>query len=161
MNLPNYFLADLPPDATLSSAMVSEACQTLQRNREQYLANRSTQSLVNFLSELAENWLQPEFPFRKYALENAKVISFARGTLERGLDNFFKQLTRENFSALLVQEFGQIKRLDEIGATVVEEKFSRSAISSVTGWPVSLLWASRRLTAPSRSRPLWVTDLAI
>src|SRR5271154_5696727 len=138
MNLPNYFLADLPPDATLSSAMVSEACQTLQRNREQYLANRSTQSLVNFLSELAENWLQPEFPFRKYALENAKAIGFSRATLERGLDNFFKQLTRENFSALLVQEFGDAKRLDSICATSVEEKFSRSAIARAPEFQVHL-----------------------
>ena len=46
MNLPNYFLADLPPDATLTAAMVSEACQTLKRNREIYLAGRSTQSRV-------------------------------------------------------------------------------------------------------------------
>ena len=39
MNLPNYFLADLPPEATLSPAMVTEACQTLKRNRAQYLAH--------------------------------------------------------------------------------------------------------------------------
>ena len=106
MNLPNYFLADLPPEATLSPAMIFEACQTLKRNREQYLANRSTQSLVNLLSELAGNWLEPEFPFPKFALENAKTAGFSRATLERGLDNFFKQLTRENFNALLVQELG-------------------------------------------------------
>lgn len=106
MNLPNYFLADLPPEATLSPAMVSEARQTLKRNREIYLANRSTQSLANFLSDLADNWLEPEFRFRKFALENAKAIGFSRPTLERGLDNFFKQFTRENFHALLAQEFG-------------------------------------------------------
>jgi hypothetical protein len=40
MNLPNYFLADLPPEATLSAAMITEACQTLKRNREHYLAGR-------------------------------------------------------------------------------------------------------------------------
>ena len=38
MTLPNYFLADLPPEATLSAAMVGEACQTLKRNRGLYLA---------------------------------------------------------------------------------------------------------------------------
>src|SRR5688572_26510415 len=38
LNLPNYFLADLPPEATLSPAMLTEACFTLKRNREQYLA---------------------------------------------------------------------------------------------------------------------------
>src|ERR1700739_2451276 len=104
MNLPNYFLSDLPPEAMLSPAMISEACQTLKRNREQYLANRSTQSLVNFLSELAESCLEPQFLFRKFAVENAKTIGFHRATLKRGLDNFSKQVTHENFHALLVQE---------------------------------------------------------
>jgi Acyl-CoA reductase (LuxC) len=130
MNLPNYFLADLPPEATLSPAMISEACQTLKRNREHYLAHRSTQSLVNFLSELAENWLEPEFRFRKFALENAKTVGFSQPTLERGLDNFFKQFMRENFHVLLVQEFGDAKRLDAICATSVEEKCARAAIVS-------------------------------
>ncbi len=138
MNLPNYFLADLPPEATLSPAMISEACQTLKRNREQYLANRSTQSLVNFLSELAENWLEPEFLFRKFALENAKAIGFSRATLERGLNSFFKQLTRENFNALLIQEFGDAKRLDQICATTIEEKFSRAAIARAPEFQVHI-----------------------
>jgi hypothetical protein len=106
MNLPNYFLADLPPEATLSPVMIAEACQTLKRNREQFLAKRSVQSMTNFFATLAENWLEPEFPFRKFALENAAQARFSRATLERGLDNFFKQLTRENFRALLLQEFG-------------------------------------------------------
>jgi len=106
MNLPNYFLADLPPEATLSPAMISEACQTLKRNREQFLAKRSLPGMVNFFVTLAENWLEPEFPFRKFALENAAAAHFSRATLERGLDQFFKQLTRENFRALLAQELG-------------------------------------------------------
>lgn len=106
MNLPNYFLADLPPEAMLAPAMISEACQTLKRNREQFLAKRSLQSMANVFVTLAENWLDPEFPFRKFALENAPAIRFSRATLERGLDNFFKQLTRENFRALLTQELG-------------------------------------------------------
>ena len=106
MNLPNYFLADLPPEATLSPAMISEACQTLKRNRERFLANRTAQSMTNFFAALAENWLEPEFSFRKFALENAAATGFSRTTLERGLDHFFKQLTRENFRALFAQEFG-------------------------------------------------------
>jgi hypothetical protein len=126
MNLPNYFLADLPPEATLSPTMILEACQTLKKNREQYLAGRSTQSLVNLLSELGENWLEPEFPFRKFALEHCEA--FSRQTLERGLDNYFKQLTRENFQALLIQEFGDAKRLDAVCATSAEEKSSRAAV---------------------------------
>ena len=60
MNLPNYFLADLPPEATLSAAMIGEACQTLRRNRERYLAHRSTHSLVKTMSEVAQSWLEPD-----------------------------------------------------------------------------------------------------
>ena len=57
MDLPNYFLADLPPEAPLSGTMVEEACQTLKRNRELYLRDRSTDSLIRTVSELAASWL--------------------------------------------------------------------------------------------------------
>src|SRR5215469_9206023 len=107
MDLPNYFLADLPPEATLSPVMIAEACQTLKRNRELYLAKRSLPGMVSLFTALADNWLQPDFPFRKFAVENAAASNFSRATLERGLDSFFKQLTRENFRALLAQEFGE------------------------------------------------------
>ena len=106
MNLPNYFLADLPPEATLSPAMISEACQALKRNRERYLVNRSTESLVKVLSGVADDWLQAENPFRKLALELGPAqTGFSRETLARGLDTFSNNLMRENFHALLVQEF--------------------------------------------------------
>lgn len=57
MNLPNYFLADLPPEATLTAAMITEACQTLKRNRSKYLAGRSTHDLIGVIAEVAESWL--------------------------------------------------------------------------------------------------------
>ena len=117
MNLPNYFLADLPPEATLSPAMITEACQTLKRNRERYLASRSTSSMVKVLSAVASNWLQAGDPFRKLALELGPAkTGFSRETLAKGLDNFFCQLTSDNFHTLLVQEFGDAKRLDEFCA---------------------------------------------
>ncbi len=127
MDLPNYFLADLPPEATLSPVMISEACQTLKRNREQFLAKRSLQSMVNFFVALAENWLEPEFPFRKFALEKAPAIRFSRATLERGLDNFFKQLTKENFRTLLLQEFGD-------GTGVMSEPANAATSSRTVHW---------------------------
>jgi hypothetical protein len=128
MNLPNYFLADLPPEATLSPAMISEACQTLKRNRELYLANRPAENLIRILSDVADGWLQTENPFRKFALENAATTGFSRATLQKGLDNFFKQLTRENFHSLLVQEFGHAQRLDKIISSSAEEKLNRAAM---------------------------------
>jgi hypothetical protein len=117
MNLPNYFLADLPPEAALSPTMITEACQTLKRNRAQYLVHRPTQGIVNLLCEVAKNWGRADDPFRKYALERGPAeTGFSRATLAKGLDGFFRQLTPEKFAALLAQEFGDARRLDRFGA---------------------------------------------
>src|SRR5208282_878874 len=108
MNLPNYFLADLPPEATLSPTMITEACQTLKRNRDRYLAQRATHNLAQVLAEVAKGWLQTDNRFRKLALEHGPAeTGFSRATLAKGLDNFFHQLTPENFSELLEQELGE------------------------------------------------------
>jgi len=130
MNLPNYFLADLPPEATLSPAMITEACQTLKRNREHYLAARSTDGLVKILDEVAEGWLEPHNSFRTLALElGPEKTGFSRATLAKGLDNFFRQLTHDNFHTLLQQEFGHAHRIDKFVATGTEEKSNRSAMA--------------------------------
>jgi hypothetical protein len=108
MNLPNYFLADLPPEAALSPLIITEACRTLKRNRAQYLASRSTDSLVHLLCDVAGNWLRPENRFRKLTLETGpEKTGFSRATLEKGLDNFFRQFTPEHFRELLAQELGE------------------------------------------------------
>jgi hypothetical protein len=79
MNLANYFLADLPPEATLSPGMITEACQVLKRNREQYLAGRTTEQQVKLLCRLAEEWQDPASPFRQMALaEGPGQTGFAR-----------------------------------------------------------------------------------
>ena len=117
MHLPNYFLADLPPEATLSPLMVAEACQALKRNREQYLVRRTTEQQVTLLSKLADEWQDPGSPFRALALAQGPAeTGFSRATIERGLDAFFRQLTRENLSALLVQDLGEARRLDDLVA---------------------------------------------
>jgi hypothetical protein len=130
MNLPNYFLADLPPEATLSGGMLSEACQTLKRNRERYLAHRSTHSLVQSLSRLAQEWLQPSYSFRQLALEQGPAATgFSPATLAAGLDLFFRQLTRENFQAWLEQDLGHGQRLDELCASAGEQELNRAALA--------------------------------
>ncbi len=138
MSLPNYFLADLPSEATLSPAMITEACQTLKRNRERYLAGRSTENLIQILSDVAEGWLDKENRFRKLALERAGVQAlacssdtlkrelqqgapapaFSRATWEKGLDNFFRQLTTENMEVLLEQELGDANSVTGDGCLV-------------------------------------------
>jgi len=107
MNLPNYFLADLPPEATLSPTMIAEACDTLKRNREKYLLSRTTDDLVKILCEVAAAWLQSDNQFRRLALElGPEQTGFSTATLARGLDDFFCRFTPENFQALLAQDLG-------------------------------------------------------
>jgi Acyl-CoA reductase (LuxC) len=130
MTLPNYFLADLPPEATLTQVMIEEACRTLKRNRERYLASRATPVLVRLLSDLAESWLQPDFPFRVLALEQGpKATGFSAPTLAAGLDAFFRQLTDKNLNALLLQDLGHAQRLDTLSATNADASAQRAAIA--------------------------------
>jgi hypothetical protein len=130
MNLPNYFLADLPPEASLSAAMVSEACQTLKRNREQYLTHRPTPGLIRAVSDLAAQWLDPDYPFRKLALAaDRQKVAVSSATLATGLNAFFSQLTADNLQALVLQEFGHAHRLDALCASAVEQKQQRVALA--------------------------------
>jgi len=129
MNLPNYFLADLPPEATLSVNMVQEACQTLKRNRERYLVQRSTRSIVELLSAVGAEWSKPEYPFRKLALEQGPACTgFSEPTLAAGLDSFFKSLTHDAFEALLKQELGHGQRLDQMSSNEAETKTGRASM---------------------------------
>jgi hypothetical protein len=112
--LPDYFLADLPREAVLTPQMVADACRNLKSNRARFLADRNTASLIQLLSGLAEDWLAPDFPFRRAALEKSP---FPSATLARGLDAFFSELNRENLETLLEQELGHPLRLDQLIGT--------------------------------------------
>jgi hypothetical protein len=113
MNLPNYFLADLPAEAELTASLITEACQTLKRNRERYLEGRTTESIIHLLDRLGNEWLSADFSFRREVLESGPAATgFSREVLAAGLDQFFKQLTAENLEAFLRQELGHPHRLD-------------------------------------------------
>lgn len=118
MNLPNYFLADLPPEADLSAAMVTAACETLKRNREKYLAHRKTGDIIKILCDVAADWVQPENKFRRLALEHGvEATGFSKAVLGKGLDDFFGRFTSENFQALLAQDLGEVAAIAD-GVTV-------------------------------------------
>jgi hypothetical protein len=113
MNLPNYFIADLPRDHAVTPTLVSEACQTLKRNRAQYLLTRSTSNIVGTLAATAQGWLEQDNPFRKIALERGVAeTGFSEATLARGLDAFFGQFTADHLNALIEQDLGHVDRLD-------------------------------------------------
>jgi len=115
MELPNYFFADLPPEATLSPAMITESCAVLKRNREKFLLPRRTNEIVKILCDVGDEWLRSESPFRQLALAQGPAeTGFSRPVLERGLDDFFRRFTPGNFATLLEQELGYAGRLDHI-----------------------------------------------
>jgi len=148
MTLSNYFLADLPQETTLTPTMVAEACRALKRNRERHLANRTTRSLTVTLSDLAKDWLNCDFQFRKLAIDQGPAATgFSSATISNGLDAFFKPLTTENFEALLEQDLGRVDRLDVLTATSVEEKTRR--MSTVTGYELLAHVAAGNLPCPA------------
>src|SRR4051794_36100814 len=115
MELPDYFLADLPDNSTLTAKLITDACHALRQNREKFLLTRTTDSLINTLATLGRDWLDPEFPFRKMVLDQGPArTGFTRETLAAGLDKFFARITRENLERLIIQDLGSIRRLDEI-----------------------------------------------
>lgn len=117
MELPNYFIADLPSHHAMTPKLVLEACETLKRNREQYLLPRSTSSIVQIIEAVAQEWLEPSNPFRALALRRAvDEIGFSPLTVSRGLDMFFQGFTRENLNALILQDLGTLDRLDQFSA---------------------------------------------
>ena len=148
MNLPNYFLADLPPEASLTGPLITEACLTMKRNRVQFLAQRTTSDIIRSLCIVAESWQKKTNLFRLYALEEGpKQTGFSRATLERGIDDFFRQITEENLELLVAQELGHAKRLDTFSAGKEERIGDRT--SMVTGPDLLVHIAAGNLPNPA------------
>jgi hypothetical protein len=127
MNTPNYFLADLPPEA-LTPMMVSEACIAIKRNRAQFLLKRNTSSLIRTIVAVADEWQDDRNPFRQRALnEGPGEIGFSKEVIARGLDDFFGQITKRNLEDLIIQDLGHVNRLDEMTATETEHGGERAS----------------------------------
>ncbi len=135
MNLPHYFLADLPPEAELSPVIISAACDTLKRNCVKYLLPRSTEEIIKLLCAVGTEWLQPENKFRRLALEFGPLeTKFSKAVLQRGLDGFFRQFTPENFHALLAQDFGDGVTSDACGVKKSGDEAQHAARSTQHIW---------------------------
>jgi hypothetical protein len=130
MDLPNYFLADLPDASTLTPQLITDACQTLKQNRAKFLAQLGTDNLIDIIAALAHEWLDPAFPYCKLVLEKGpEHTGFSRETIAAGLDHFFTQITSEHLQALIVQDLGGAHRLDEFAASEIERKQNRSSVA--------------------------------
>ena len=63
----DYFLAD-KPGAELTATLVTEACQALRHNRDDYLAQVGNEPVIAKLTEVASLWRSPDYELRKIAL---------------------------------------------------------------------------------------------
>jgi hypothetical protein len=130
MNLPSYFLADLPSEAELTAGLITEACQTLKRNGQQFLEGRTTESIIRLLDRLGRDWQSDDFPFRQMALRASPAATgFSAEVLAAGLDQFFRQWTVENLESLLRQELGHAQRLDDFFQQEEEGHSTRAAMA--------------------------------
>ena len=130
LELPNFFLIDVPPEARLDPGMLREALRQIKRNRRQYILEISTKDVVKVIARLANNWCDDLFSFCKFALEEGpKVTGLSRETLRKGLDQFFGRITEENLHNLLSQEFGDSQRLDKPASIPEERLENRMALA--------------------------------
>jgi hypothetical protein len=73
--------------------------------------------------------MNPEYPLRKFALEHGpEATGFPPRTLLKGLESFFSQLTAENFEALLEQDLGDARKLDQMSPIPAEQSTRRSSM---------------------------------
>lgn len=150
MNLPERFLADLPPEATLNPGLVTDACLALRRNHARVLGHLSTEQTAALIAETARQWRQDAYPFRQMALMHGPAATgFSAATLRHGLDNFFREWTMENLQALLVQDLGTARRLDEFSGLEWEQRQRQSALA--TGPEFLVHFAAGNLPVPAMS----------
>jgi hypothetical protein len=64
----DYFLAD-KPGAELTHSLITEACQTLRRNRNETLATLGNEQIISKLAEVASLWRSPDYTLRQIALD--------------------------------------------------------------------------------------------
>ncbi|MHB1309889.1 MAG: acyl-CoA reductase [Limisphaerales bacterium] len=130
MNLPEYFLADLPDPSVLNPTVIREACIAVRTNRRQYLAGRNTDSIIAALAAVAEDWMSEESPYRRLALKlGPSQLGFPPETLALGLESFFSLLTPDNLRALVRQDLGHPHRLDRLLPAEGESMPTRTALA--------------------------------
>ena len=107
----DYFLAD-KQGAELTGTLITEACQALRHNRDDYLALVGNEPIIAKLIEVANLWRSPDYELRRQALTaSPEETGFPREVLAAGLDACFADWTQEKFFMLLTQEFGDPTRL--------------------------------------------------
>ncbi|MCF7708355.1 MAG: hypothetical protein K9N52_05595 [Verrucomicrobia bacterium] len=130
LSVPEYFIADLPPGAEIRPELISDACETLKRNRERYLNKKSISRIIRALDAVASKWCEPGYRHREAALAyGPEITRFSRETLEAGLDAFFSGINSETLNSLIEQDLGHPRRLERWISEEFETTMQRKGIA--------------------------------
>ncbi|MCU0771455.1 MAG: hypothetical protein MUE94_06755 [Verrucomicrobia bacterium] len=126
LTLPQCYLADLPPEAQVTPALIRDAWLSVLRNREHYLVRRATSSILRDLESAAALWRAQDSPYRRLALDLGPAqTGFSAPILEEGLSQLFGSLTVAQLEAWVEQDLGHPSRLDAFCATGPERASHR------------------------------------
>ena len=110
---PDFFLCDIPQEATLNAEMVLAAADTLRKNAETYLHPRKIEHQVALIENLVKLWSDEMYPLRRELLSHCgKAIRFSQEIFTSGLEETLKSLTRDRIYQLLKIELGNERSLD-------------------------------------------------
>jgi hypothetical protein len=130
MNLHPLFLADLGPELQLTAETLRQASFAVRRNRNEWLQRQRTRAVIEMIAHTADQWLEPENGFRLLALRDGpRETGWSPATLARGLDSFFRSITVESLEALVAQDLGDARRLDDFGAGSAEHRTGRTSLA--------------------------------
>jgi hypothetical protein len=130
MNLHQLFLADLGPDLQLTPETLRQASFAVRRNRNEWLLRQRTRAVIEMIAHTAEQWLEPTHGYRTIALrEGLGETGWTPTTLARGLDAFFRSITVESLEALIAQDLGDVRRLDDFSAGSAEHRTGRTSLA--------------------------------
>ena len=84
---------------------IREAVSRTQEARERVRQNRSTDAVIGTLAQAAKNWLDPNSPWRKRAIEQGQAATgFSGAMVSEAVDLTFGAITRKSLGELLDQE---------------------------------------------------------
>ena len=98
---------------------IREAVNRTREARERVRQHRSTDAVVAALAQTAKNWLDPNSPWRKRAVEQAPApTGFSEAMVREAIDLIFGAITYESLGELLDREWAE--ETDAIQLTAVE-----------------------------------------
>lgn len=91
----------------ISAAHIHPLCEELIERRKHLLLPRTPAAVAQVLGRLSRLWLEPNFPWRRRAVEGVpKVSGFSPPMVERICDLLFAELTEDKLAALVRSELG-------------------------------------------------------